>query len=57
MDKWSVYSTLKTKRNIFSALEVIENLEAEEVKEGTIEYLYMVAMNQSIETRRNKIER
>ncbi len=49
MDKWIVYSTLKTKRNIFNALKKIELLEAEEVKEGVIEYLYMVAMNQRLE--------
>jgi hypothetical protein len=44
MDRWKVYEILKRNINMES-IEEIEKIDAEEVKEGLIEWLYVLTRN------------
>lgn len=44
MDRWKVYEILKRNINMES-IEKIEKIDAEEVKEGLIEWLYVLTRN------------
>lgn len=49
MNRWKLYSTLKTERNTKEILDSIDKMEANEVKEGVIEYLLMRNRQKEVE--------
>lgn len=49
MNRWKLYSALKTERNTKETLDSIDKMEANEVKEGVIEYLLMRNRQKEVE--------
>ena len=51
MDRWKVYSTLKTGRNLDKSIKEIEILNAHEVKESVLEFLTAIKYDKSLHNR------